>query len=340
MEDNDAEKKAKARYFSNRSHDKKFLLTNYFQDLKNPNKKNMLENTIKSYIKAINEGINSIQKDDLLNDFYSKFFAEYYSLNEASNEKQNSKKLNTELPPINLDKKNFIQKSLIKFTNEHINRLSKPIAFIKYQNYNNLNKTFNISKIKDNKDDINNIEKINKYNKSRQSISYLLNNFAKTEDKDFYIKDYNLNKSIYNITEEGKIIEKKLINKEKKKYFSGFKNKYNGLMRKNKKILIDINEYINGKGGKKNNMRNNLINKYKIVKIGSVLKQIDRKIKKINQKEKMKDIIQDIKRFKEKEIIIQDRFRKTDEKFNNLISNSDMIKKRILKKFNNNFYYQ
>ena len=245
MEDNDAEKKAKARYFSNRSHDKKFLLTNYFQDLKNPNKKNMIENKIKSYIKAINEGINSIQKDDLLNDFYSKFFAEYYSLNEASNEKQNSKKLNTELPPINLDKKNFIQKSLIKFTNEHINRLSKPIAFIKYQNYNNLNKTFNISKIKDNKDDINNIEKINKYNKSRQSISYLLNNFAKTEDKDFYIKDYNLNKSIYNITEEGKIIEKKLINKEKKKYFSGFKNKYNGLMRKNKKILIDINEYIN-----------------------------------------------------------------------------------------------
>ena len=339
MEDNDAEKKAKARYFSNRSQDKKFLLTNYFQDLKNPNKKNMIENKIKSYIKAINEGINSIQKDDLLNDFYSKFFAEYYSLNEASNEKQNSKKLNTELPPINLDKKNFIQKSLIKFTNEHINRLSKPIAFIKYQNYNNLNKTFNISKIKDNKDDINNIEKINKYNKSRQSISYLLNNFAKTEDKDFYIKDYNLNKSIYNITEEGKIIEKKLINKEKKKYFSGFKNKYNGLMRKNKKILIDINEYINGKGGKKNNMRNNLINKYKIVKIGSVLKQIDRKIKKINQKEKMKDIIQDIKRFKEKEIIIQDRFRKTDEKFNNLISNSDMIKKRILKKFNNNFYY-
>ena len=300
----------------------------------------MIENKIKSYIKAINEGINSIQKDDLLNDFYSKFFAEYYSLNEASNEKQNSKKLNTELPPINLDKKNFIQKSLIKFTNEHINRLSKPIAFIKYQNYNNLNKTFNISKIKDNKDDINNIEKINKYNKSRQSISYLLNNFAKTEDKDFYIKDYNLNKSIYNITEEGKIIEKKLINKEKKKYFSVFKNKYNGLMRKNKKVLIDINEYINGKGGKKNNMRNNLINKYKIVKIGSVLKQIDRKIKKINQKEKMKDIIQDIKRFKEKEIIIQDRFRKTDEKFNNLISNSDMIKKRILKKFNNNFYYQ
>ena len=39
MEDNDAEKKAKARYFSNRSQDKKFLLTNYFQDLKNPNKK-------------------------------------------------------------------------------------------------------------------------------------------------------------------------------------------------------------------------------------------------------------------------------------------------------------
>lgn len=338
MEDNDAEKKAKARYFSNRSHDKKFLLTNYFQDLKNPNKKNMLENTIKSYIKAINEGINSIQKDDLLNDFYSKFFAEYY-LNEAANEKKNSKKHNSELPLINIDKKNSIQKPLIKNTNEHINRLSKPIAFIKYQNNINLNKTFNISKIKDNKDDINNIEKINKYNKSRQSISYLLNNFAKTEDKDFYIKDYNLNKSIYNITEEGKIIEKKLINKEKKKYFSGFKNKYNGLMRKNKKVLIDINEYINGKGGKKNNMRNNLINKYKIVKIGSVLKQIDRKIKKINQKEKMKDIIQDIKRFKEKEIIIQDRFRKTDEKFNNLISNSDMIKKRILKKFNNNFYY-
>ena len=60
-----------------------------------------------------------------------------------------------------------------------------------------------------------------------------------------YIKNYNLNKNIYIITEEGKIIEKKLMNREKKNYFSGFKSKYNGLMRKNKKNIIDINEYIN-----------------------------------------------------------------------------------------------
>ena len=43
---------------------------------------------------------------------------------------------------------------------------------------------------------------------------------------------------------------------ELKKYFSGFRTKYKSLMKKNKKNIIDINEFINGKGGNKNNTQN------------------------------------------------------------------------------------
>ena len=93
----------------------------------------------------------------------------------------------------------------------------------------------------------------------------------------------------------------------------------------------------NGKKGKKNSTTDNLFNKYKIIKIQAVLKQIKRKIKKINHKERMKDIIEDVKQFQEKEKITRDKFDKTDELFNNLILDSHLITKRILKKINTEY---
>ena len=94
-----------------------------------------------------------------------------------------------------------------------------------------------------------------------------------------------------------------------------------------------MNEFINGKGDNKNNLQKNLLNKFKIVKIQNVLNQINRKIKKINQKEKMANIIEDVKQFHLKEKDLKDKFNKTDEKFNNLLLNSDIIRKRILNKY-------
>ena len=88
----------------------------------------------------------------------------------------------------------------------------------------------------------------------------------------------------------------------KRNIFQGFKSRYKNIMKKDKRNIVNMNEYITGKGGNKNNLQKNLLNKYKIVKIQSVLNQINRKIKKINHKEKMKNIIEDVtikrKRFK------------------------------------------
>ena len=337
MDDDESDKSFNRKFFQNKSNDKYFILANYFEDVKNPNKKNMLPNQMKLYINAINEGIDSINNDDILNGFYSKFFNEYYRLYKMKNNSNKAhKKRRAILPDINSIRYNSMSKIINKYDNNNIS--NKKISYSKTKSNVGMNKTFNINKTKEKNIDTFNKDKFDKYNIGRQSIIHSLGNFTKIDEKDFYIRNYNLNENIYNITEEGKVIERKLINKEKKKYFSGFKTKYNGIMRKNKKNMIDINEFINGKGGKKNNTKNDIINKYKIAKIQNVLKQIDRKIKKINQKKKIKDIMEDIKQFREKEKITQDKFRKTDDKFNNLILDSDIIKKRILKKFSDTYY--
>ena len=47
----------------------------------------------------------------------------------------------------------------------------------------------------------------------------------------------------------------------------------------------------------------------------------------------MANIIEDVKQFHLKEKDLKDKFNKTDEKFNNLLLNSDIIRKRILNKY-------
>ena len=316
---------------------KKFLLSNYFEDVKNKNKMNMLPNQIQKYILAINKNIDALNKEDFLDGFYNKFFYEYFSPKNHHYIHSNSKYNIEKLP--NIENKQLKAKSKNKYyINNIINKKYKTNYAINNNKNNFLNKTFNINKTKykniDN--DINLLfkEKKNKYNISRQSFIHPFNVISNTEDKNFYIKNQDLNNSIYNITEEGKVIEKKLFNKEKKKYFPRFKTRYKGLMKKSKKYMIDMNEYINGKGGTKNNIKKNLLNKYKIIKVQTVLNQIKRKIKNINHKEKISDIINDVKQFQRKEKDVREKFEKTDEKFNNLITDSNLIRKRILKKFN------
>ena len=337
MEENDIEKLEKF-FLSRNNHDKKYVLSNFFEDVKNKKKKNLLPNQIKKYLTTINEGIDVLQKEDFMDGFYNKFFYEYFAQNKSHYSHNNSKNRISNLPEIkfNKTKSNTKPKLII---NNIINNKYKTNYNIKIKN-NFLNKTFNKNKMKS--DDNNQIidffskDKKNKLNLSRQSLNYPANIISNTEDKNFFIKNHNLNSSIYDIAEEGKDIEKQLINNEKKKYFSGLKTKYNGLMKKSRKYVIDINEYINGKGESKKTKKN-LLSKYKIKKIQLVLNQINKKIKNVNQKEKMKDIIEDVKQYKEKEKDVKNRFEKTDEKFNNLIIDSNNLNKRILKKLNTKY---
>ena len=331
MKENDIEKINAFLNSNNIESQKKFLLSNYFQDVKNKNKMILIPNQIQKYILAINKNIDELNKEDFLNGFYNKFFDEYFSPKNHHRIQSNSKNDIEKLPNIDLRDKKLKAKSKNKYDiNNIINKKYKTNYALNNDKYNFLNKTFNINKTKykniDN--DINLLfkEKKNNYNSSRQSFIYPLNVMSNTGDKNFYIKNQNLNNSIYNITEEGKVIEKKLFK---------FKTRYNGLMKKSKKYMIDMNEYINGKGGTKNNLKKNLLNKYKIIKVQTVLNQIQRKIKHINYKEKISDIIKDVKQYQQKEKEVKEKFAKTDEKFNNLITDINLIRKRILKKFNN-----
>ena len=43
------------------------------------------------------------------------------------------------------------------------------------------------------------------------NLFYLFATISSSEEKNFYIKNHNLNQNINNITEEGKAIEKKLV---------------------------------------------------------------------------------------------------------------------------------
>ena len=329
-------------YYKTKSQ-RNFLSSDYFEEIINKNKKNFLPNQIQKYINMINRGINTLKKEDFLDGFYNKFFYENFS--QEKNENMNrlkNKKESEEFPKIKPENRRAKTKPNYRNDLNEINQKFKTNYNTNVNKRNSfLNKTFNLNKIKtNNKNDVLVLtnEKDDKYNRSRQSSFFPFGKISVTEEKNFYIKNHNLNDSIYNITEEGKVIEKKLFKKEKKKYFSGFRTKYKSLMKKNKKNIIDINEFINGKGGNKNKTQKNLLNKYKINKIQTVLNQIQRKIKKINHKEKMKDIIEDVKQYQQKEKDLKDKFNKTDEKFNNLIFDSHAITKRILKKFDKDYY--
>ena len=334
MED-EVEKQIFKSYYKNNA-ERKFLLSNYFEEFINKNKKNSLPKQIQKYITTINKGIDTLQKEDFVDGFYNRFYYENYSKNRNQNNEVQKKEMG-EFPKINSQDKKSKTKTKDKY---NIKNQTNYIINNNISKNNFLNKTFNINQIKEKtNNEINELLKEKRNSKfivSRQSFLHPLDKISNTDDKNFYIKNHNMNNSIYNITEESKVIEKKLYKKEKKKYFSGFKIRYRSLMKKSKNNIIDINEFINGKGGNKNNLKKNLLNKYKIIKIQNVLNQINRKIKKINHKEKMTDIIKDVKQFKEKEKIIKNKFEKTDEKFNNLIFDSNFIAKKILKKFNTN----
>ena len=336
MEENDMDKIEKFLFLKNHKINK-YILSNYFDEVKNGNKMNVLPNQIQKYITTINKGIDVLQREDFLDGFYNKFFYDNFSQNKHHHSQNNSKKRITNLPDIQFNKTK--SRTRPKFgLSSIINKKFKTNYNVKNKKNNFLNKTFNKNKTK--LDESNHFadlfSKDKKNNISRQSLLYPSNIISNTEDKNFFIKNQNLNNRIYNITEEGKDIEAKLFNNDKKKYFSGFKTKYKGLMKKSKKYVIDINEYINGKGGSRNTKKN-VLNKYKIKKIQTVLNQINKKIKNINQKEKMKDIIEDVKQYQQKEKDVKNKFRKTDEKFINLIEDSYNIQKRILKKFNTDY---
>ena len=176
----DNEKK-RFKSFHNTHSKNKYILTDYFGEIVNKNKKNLLPNQIQKYLTAIDKGIDSLRREELLDGFYNKFLIEYYNQNKnLNNNKINHKKEIEEFPKIKSLNKKSIIKSNEKYdinkqnkTNYNINIKIKNNKNSNNNNNNFLNKTFNINQIKLNENHIiMNLEndKKNKYRMSRQSF--------------------------------------------------------------------------------------------------------------------------------------------------------------------------
>ena len=181
--------------FHNKDTKNKFILTDYFGEIVNKNKKNVLPNQIQKYLIVIDKGIDSLRREELLDGFYNKFLNEYYNQNKnLDSNKINHKNEIEKFPKI----KSLNKKSIIK-SNEKcdINKQNKTNYNINIKNNKNsnnnnnfLNQTFNINKIQLNENHyIMNLEnkKKNKYSMSRQSFFYPFNIISNSEEKNFYL---------------------------------------------------------------------------------------------------------------------------------------------------------
>ena len=170
---------------------------------------------------------------------------------------------------------------------------------------------------------------IKKYSNKNKYILDLdsLPNIQGIENKNKY-----LIKNINNISEETDSLEKKLIKKEKMKYF-GFKSKYNRLFNESKRVQEDINQYLYPQRDKRFkfnlNYTNDGLNEGRR-NITHLMKTISKSVK---NKEKNKLSVSEIKKevelFKNREKRLRERIKKSHEKFYYLITDSNSIQKRI-----------
>ena len=186
------------------------------------------------------------------------------------------------------------------------------------------NKTININKSVDRNINQDSICK-NKY-----SLNLDLNTLPNIPqvNKNKYITKY-----INKLSEKTDLLEKKLMKQENMKYI-GFKSKYNRLYNEYKKFQVDIDQYVNPKKDKRYKFNLNAssggINEQKMANLRKVMRQISNKIKNIHQnKPSIEDIINEVENFKFREKRLRDRIKKSHDKFDYLIHDSNVIQKRI-----------
>ena len=211
------------------------------------------------------------------------------------------------------------------------------------QDFSKNNSSININDTKEIKNQIiNNTNSIFKSN----SKDFIVK--AKSQDRNKFILDLNnntttlpsipgvgnknkyLKTNINEISETSDLLEKKLIQQEKKKYIR-FKTKYNRLITESKKNQININQYINPQDEDKFKLSSNSgPDDAKLINLKKVMKQITNKLRnKYDDKPSISDIIDEVEKFKYKEKILRDRTKKNHERFDYLINDSNIIQKRI-----------
>jgi hypothetical protein len=313
-----------------------FLILNLFEEPKE--KKNWFPSLFHNYVSTIKQGVENMNRDQRYDRLRKRMM-----LNSLS---RNKKKFSPNFKKSNLrigKGSNLTKYYLNKYnSNKKMNRL-----IMKSNNDSeDLSKNNSSININDNKKIknkiINTTNSVYKYN----SNDYIVK--AKSQDRNKFILNLNMNSTtlpsiqgvgnknkylktnINEISETSDLLEKKLIQQEKKKYIK-FKTKYNRLITESKKNQININQYINPKDENKFKLSSNSgADEATIINLKKVMRQITNKLKnKYDDKPSIPDIIDEVEKFKYKEKILRERTKKNHERFDYLINDSNIIQKRI-----------
>ena len=309
---------------------KMFLLSDCLEEPKV--QKDWFVNKFDSYVSTLKKDVDNFAKDE-------KFLLLNKNMNSFSQKKNHFSNDIKKYPLINSIKKGnkyYLKKNILK---DNINNLSsnkikeekKNISSIIGNNFDIKNKTLNANYSVDT-----NIINKNKTKKIfNLNLDLTLQNSPIIENKNKYITKY-----INNISEETEELEKKLIKQEKKKYLN-FKTKYNKLFNEYKKVHVDINQYVipNNDNRYKFNLNNTTsgINEEGIRNIKEVMIEISKRLKNRHlNKASIPEIIMEVEKFKFKEKRFRDRIKKSHDRFDYLINDSNIIQKRIESKCRKN----
>ena len=305
-----------------------FLLSNYLEEPKD--KKNWFTGQFEKYMTTIKNDVDNITKEERFERLRKKIHLNSFSQNKKYY--LDKVKFNHMLPLSKGNKfylkKNNSKKVLNNLTNNSEDN-SLTINVDNHYEYKNIK--INNSEQNTIKEDIKEDTKDNSNENNKYNIKLDLNtlpNIPLIENKNKYITKY-----INNISEKTDNLEKKLIKQEKMKYLS-FKSKYNRLFNNYKKVQVDIDQYVNPKKDKKYKFNLNevsdQINSEKMGNLKRVIRQISNKIKNRQQnKPSISDIINEVENFKYKEKRLRERIKKSHDKFDYLINDSNIIQKRI-----------
>ena len=318
------------------SFEKIFLISNLFEEPKE--KKNWFPSLFQNYVSTIKLGVENMNRDQRFDRLRKRMML-------------NSMSRNKKMFSPDFKKSNFRIGKGSNLTKYYLNKYNsnkkiKRLLMKNNNNSDNISKNNSSINIKDNKEIKNQIINITNNIVKSNSKDYIAKN--KRQDRNKFILNLNMNSTtlpsihgvgnknkylktnINEISETSDLLEKKLIQQEKKKYIK-FKTKYNRLITESKKNQININQYIAPKNEDKFKLSSNSgPDDAKLINLKKVMRQITNKLKnRYDDKPSISDIIDEVEKFKNKEQILRERTKRNHERFDYLINDSNIIQKRI-----------
>ena len=318
------------------SFEKIFLISNLFEEPKE--KKNWFPSLFQNYVSTIKLGVENMNRDQRFDRLRKRMML-------------NSMSRNKKMFSPDFKKSNFRIGKGSNLTKYYLNKYNsnkkiKRLLMKNNNNSDNFSKNNSSINIKDNKEIKNQIINITNNIVKSNSNDYIVK--TKSQDRNKFILNLNMNSTtlpsiqgvgnknkylktnINEISETSDLLEKKLIQQEKKKYIR-FKTKYNRLITESKKNQININQYIAPKDEDKFKLSSNSgPDDAKLINLKKVMRQITNKLKnRYDDKPSISDIIDEVEKFKNKEQILRERTKRNHERFDYLINDSNIIQKRI-----------